>query len=64
MKNLKNLMMKNITKNIDLLLSKVAQLEEHDLTKKESTKIADTLGNLADKLEAKLAELEKTKKAA
>lgn len=56
--------MKNITKNIDLLLSKVAQLEEHDLTKKESTKIADTLGNLADKLEAKLAELEKTKKAA
>lgn len=56
--------MKKTSKNIDLLLSKVEQLEKQNLTKKEATKVADTLGGLADKLEAKLADLEKTKKAA
>jgi len=55
--------MKKLNNKIDLLISKVNDLKNHQLTKKEAGKIANLLGDLADKLEAKLANSEKTKKA-
>ena len=56
--------MKKLNNKIDLLLSKVEELQNYPLTKKEAGEVASLLGNLADKLEKNLETTEKNKKAA